>query len=162
MSSPHLSPWAFSGAACNRPARESVLSWGREPYIAQQIYGCRGTAVSCCLLTAVPVRLLRPAMGGTLPPPLPPDVSGSVVSDLSGWPPPCMLSAQVQETPMRSWRHACRSSFPLQACVSRLYVTNNNMHDQAHLSSSPASALTTRCPCEASGHQHMTASTSLQ
>lgn len=44
-------------------------------------------------LTAVPVRLLRPATGGTLPSPLPPDVSGYAVLDSSGAPPPRMLSA---------------------------------------------------------------------
>lgn len=45
------------------------------------------------VLTEVDSRLERPAMGGTLPSPLPPDVSGYAVFDLSGWPPPRMLSA---------------------------------------------------------------------
>lgn len=40
-------------------------------------------------------RLVRPAMGGTLPSPLPPDVSGYAVFDLSGCPPPRMLSGPV-------------------------------------------------------------------
>lgn len=43
--------------------------------------------------TEVLSKLVRPAMGGTLPWPLPPDVSGYAVSDLSGCPPPRMLSA---------------------------------------------------------------------
>jgi hypothetical protein len=47
----------------------------------------------CSLRTEVDSRLERPATGGTPPAPLPPDVSGYAVFDLSGCPPPRMLSA---------------------------------------------------------------------